>query len=212
MIHPSPEQMQNDLLPAVQPGTVLFNPLIKDRVTMLATAAITDGAYTRLRIELAPGGGNALHTHDTFTETFTALEGELGVEVDGARRVLAPGEHAVVPKEAVHRFFNASTEHPALFEVELRPASPGFERSLIMAYGLAQDGLTTKGGVPRSFRHLAVLVYWSHTAPAGPVRLLLPLLRCIGRRLARKPKYHALLRRYMAQCTIAPLYAEKRVA
>lgn len=203
---------QDDALPSVRPGTVLYNPLIKDRVTMLATAASTGGARTHLRIELAPGGGNALHTHSAFTETFTAREGALGVEVDGERRVLAPGQQAVVPRQAVHRFFNASDAHPCLFEVELRPASAGFERSLILAYGLAQDGLTTQGGVPRSFRHLALLVHWSDTAPAGPLRMLLPLLRLIGRRLARQPKYHALLRRYMDQCSMVAVDAGRQAA
>lgn len=204
---------QENALPDVQLGTVLYNPLIKDRVTMLATAASTGGASTRLRIELAPGGGNALHTHSGFTETFTAREGGLGVELDGERRVLAPGQQAVVPRQAVHRFFNASDAHPCLFEVELQPASAGFERSLILAYGLAQDGLTTQGGVPRSFRHLALLVHWSDTAPAGPLRILLPLLRLIGRRLARRPTYHALLRRYMDKCSTVPVGdAEQAVA
>ncbi|HEX2617761.1 MAG TPA: cupin domain-containing protein, partial [Flavobacteriales bacterium] len=204
--------MHNDRLPYVQPGTVLYNPMIKDRVTMLATASSTGGAYTLLRIELAPGGGNGLHTHDAFTEMFTALDGELGVSLNGKRRVLAPGERAVVPPQAVHCFFNASAEHPALFEVELRPANAGFERSLVLAYGLAQDGLTTEGGMPRSLLHLALLVHWSGTAPVGAVRVLLPLLRLAGRRLSRKAKYHALLRRYLRKCAIVPLDARKLVA
>lgn len=169
---------------------------------MLATAASTGGARTHLRIELAPGGGNALHTHSTFTETFTAREGLLGVEVSGQRSVLAPGQRAVVLPNTKHCFFNPSEEHTVFFDVELQPANAGFERSLIMVYGLAQEGLTNEGGVPRSLLHLALLVHWSDTEPTGPVRMLLPVLRRLGRWLARKPRYRDLLRSYIDECPV----------
>ncbi len=174
--------------------------MIKDRVTLLETAASTGGRRTLLRIELAPGGGNGLHTHDTFTETFTALEGELGVEVNDMRRVLRPGEQAVAPPKAMHCFFNASAERPALFEVELTPANAGFERGLVFVYGLAEEGLTFKDSTPKDPRHLAVLVHWAETAPADALRFLMPLLRFFGRRLARKAAYHERLKNYLDRC------------
>ena len=45
------------------------------------------------------------------------------------------------PRGTLHRFFN-DTGEPSSFTVELTPGHRGFEQSIIIAYGLANDGLT----------------------------------------------------------------------
>ncbi len=57
----------------------IVNPIIKDTVTFLKTPEETNGQMTEAEITLMPGGGNPLHYHKTYSETFSALEGELGV-------------------------------------------------------------------------------------------------------------------------------------
>ena len=68
-----------------------------------------------------PGGGNPFHYHTTYTETFTALEGELGLYAGKKQRiVLKPGETYTVQPKQLHRFFNpGNTENK--FKVTLNP-------------------------------------------------------------------------------------------
>src|SRR5687768_1599192 len=117
----------------------IYNPLQRDHVTFLETAAETGGARTRIEVELAAGGRVPTHRHETFAERFTVREGVLGLEVAGEVRTLQAGETAVAPARTWHRFFDASGA-PCRFEVELTPGSEGFERTLLVGYGLARDG------------------------------------------------------------------------
>src|SRR4051812_20004906 len=70
----------------------IYNPVQRDRVTFLKTAAETNGKLTLLEMEVAPGGGNGLHTHTTYSERFTVIEGELGVQIGQQQRVLRASE------------------------------------------------------------------------------------------------------------------------
>ena len=85
------------------------NPIIRDTVTFLKTSAETGGEYSEVVIEIHPGGGNEPHYHTSFTESFTALKGQLGVLAGSKRRLLSPGESATVPPRMVHCFFNPSS-------------------------------------------------------------------------------------------------------
>ncbi|HGJ64685.1 TPA: hypothetical protein ENS27_04765, partial [bacterium] len=61
----------------------IYNPLQKDAVTFLKTSSETNGTYTLVEVELADKGGVGLHYHKTYAETFTCLEGEVQIQVDG---------------------------------------------------------------------------------------------------------------------------------
>ncbi|RNI28686.1 cupin domain-containing protein [Rufibacter latericius] len=125
----------------------LVNPLIKDKVTFLKTAAETNGAYTLVEVELAPGGGNNLHYHVDYIEVFEVVEGTLGVQCGKENFHLQPGETATVPRKAVHRFYNPSQQERVIFHVTIKPARQ-FEELLRIGYGLATDGKTNQKGVP----------------------------------------------------------------
>ena len=58
---------------------VINNPIFDDTVTFVKTSKETGGEYTLLEIQLSPGGGNPLHYHFDYEETFTAKE---GIEMD----------------------------------------------------------------------------------------------------------------------------------
>ena len=173
------------------PATI-HNPVQRDTVTFLETA----GERTCLEIDLAPGGGNPLHRHLTYAEHFEAVEGTLTVQVGRRKLRLAPGETATVPPGCRHRFAN-ETEETVRFRVELAPGHAGFERSLVVAYGLASDGETDDKGMPRRLDHLALLADWSEMRACGPLAVFNPLVGLLARRARRRGVEDELLARYL---------------
>ena len=171
------------------------NPVIGDKIVFLRTSRETDGAYTLIELELAPGGGNTLHTHRTFTETFIPLEGKLEVQCGRERRVIEPGEFFTVPVGATHCFRNP-TNGPIKFQVKLESGHQGFENSVKIAYGLATEGLTDHRSIPRNFAHLALLATMSDTYPTGIFSLLMPVLRWKARQARRLGIEQKLMNRY----------------
>lgn len=172
------------------------NPLIKDKATFLETTADTNGASTLIQVELAPSGGNGLHYHKTFDETFTVLEGSLGVQIGKKISYLKKGESATVPAGAVHRFFNASNSERAVFNVLLQPGNRGFEQTLQVVYGLAKDGRTTATSMPKNLYHFALIVHWSDTNIPGFFSLLEPVFRWLARRAVKKGIDQELIAQY----------------
>ena len=174
---------------------VFENPVFGDKATFLKTADETGGAYTLLEIELAPGGGNSLHTHSEFTETFRTIQGPLTLQCNKMEKTLQPGESFTVPKRAVHLFKNL-TDKKVTFEVELRPGHAGFEKAIKIAYGLATDGLTNKKGIPTNLSHLAVLSSFSGTNPAGFMSVIVPLMKWLANRARKKGIEQQLIKKY----------------
>lgn len=175
---------------------VIENPLINDRVTFVETAAETEGKFTLVKVELAPKGGNQLHYHKTYEETFSVLEGELGIQLGKQILYLKKGENATAPVGSLHRFFNPSATEKVVFNVLLQPGSEGFERTLQVAYGLARDGRTSKRGVPKSLYHMALIVQWSDTNIPGIFTLIEPVLRWLANRAVKKGIEKALIAEY----------------
>lgn len=134
----------------------IYNPVQKDCVTFLKTAAETHGEFTLVEVELADGGGVGLHYHKTYSEKFDCLVGEVQIGIGKQVHVLRPGESATAEPNVNHFFKNRSGK-PCKFRVELRPASIGFEQSLQIGYGLAQDGLCRANGFPKDRLALARL-------------------------------------------------------
>jgi quercetin dioxygenase-like cupin family protein len=177
---------------AIATARQIYNPIQRDRVTFLKMADETDGELSLLEMEVAPGGSNDLHIHTTYSERFTVIEGQLGVQIGKQQQVLLPGETGLVPVGAVHRWYNSSTQ-PARIYVELRPGHVGFEQALRIAYGLARDGHTDATGTPKNLLHLAVLVQISDIKLVGAMALLTPLFGLLAR-IARRCGVEADLR------------------
>ena len=162
-----------------------YHPIQKDSATFLKTSEETDGEYTLIEVEVAPGGGNDPHYHKTYDEHFEVLEGALEVLVDKESHILRPGQKAVAKKNSLHRFRN-TTEERAKFLVELRPGHAGFEKALKIAYGLASDGRVFGEGTPRNLYHLALLLEWSEVRLPGVFTIMEPLFRLLAKRARRK--------------------------
>lgn len=174
----------------------IHNPDAQNTVTFRKMSHKTDGEYTLLEIDLSFGGGNSLHYHERFSETFTAVEGITGVEVDGEKYFLDENESIKAEAGAVHRFFNPGDES-VKFEVKIEPGSPGFEKALYILYGLANDGLTDDMGTPKDINHIGIFVAYSDTRGTGLQGLILgSVINRIAGRAQRQGVEAELLERY----------------
>ena len=71
----------------------IVNPIIKDTATFIKTAAESEKKVSEIEITLMPGGGNPLHYHKTYSETYTAIKGQLGLKLGkNATKILNPAE------------------------------------------------------------------------------------------------------------------------
>ena len=174
----------------------IVNPIIKDTVTFLQTSEESGGKITEGEITLMPGGKNPLHYHKTYSETFTAIEGELGLKLGKkGSKILKAGESYTVEPMSLHSFFNP-TDREIKFNVKIRPGHTGFENSLRIIYGLAGDGLTDKNTVPKSIRHSAIVLCMSDMNLLGLFTFMFPLLKLIAKRAKRNREEQKLIDKY----------------
>jgi hypothetical protein len=136
-----------------------------------------------------------LHYHTTFAEHFTVVSGEFGVQIGKETFALQPGKAATVPPLVLHRWYN-NTGDTAIVRVELRPGNSGFERTLQISYGLANDGLVNQQGLPKSIVHLAILADMSDSVVPGFFARILPIMRLIARHARRTGVERELIERY----------------
>jgi mannose-6-phosphate isomerase-like protein (cupin superfamily) len=130
-------------------GQTLENPASGERITFRQTAAETDGELVAIDLQLpaerrVPGG---LHIHPQQEERFEVVEGTMRFRMGRERILAGPGDVVVVPAGVPHDFANAGDEE-ALVHVEVRPALQ-MERLFETAVGLAEEGRTMMGGIPR---------------------------------------------------------------
>ncbi len=176
---------------------VITNPMFDDTVTFVKTSDETGGEYTLLEIQLSPGGGNPLHYHFDYEETFTAKEGELTVNQAKNKSVnLKPGKSYTVKRNEVHGFAN-TTDAPITFEVKLSPGQQGFEDCLRIMYGLAHDGLMNKNGAPKDLATAFILGEMGKMKITDTMyKLISPLGNWMARRAIEKGKKDELINRY----------------
>jgi quercetin dioxygenase-like cupin family protein len=174
---------------------VFVNPVFKDKAVVLKTSEETGGAYSLGELVVYPGGGNYMHTHSAFEETFTAVKGELGVMLGDKKHILLPGDSITVPLHEPHHFFNSSNE-PVTCHVKFVPGHEDFVKGLAIAYGLAADGKTNSKGMPKSLTHLAILTVLTDTKPTGFATLLFPFFRWLAKKARQNGTEKALLEKY----------------
>lgn len=176
---------------AARSGETVTCPPAGQTIRFLETAETTDGESVRVAITLAVRSTRdhaVEHVHPHQTETITVRSGSMGVEKDGERAVLGPGESVTFDPGDAHAFWNAGDRELAI-EVELRPAMRT-ELFMRFAFGLSQVGHTTRSGIPLNPLRLGLLMdeFDGHLYLAGiPVvvqrlgaRILGPLARLAG--------------------------------
>jgi quercetin dioxygenase-like cupin family protein len=135
----------------IEAGDILVNPVTKERMTFLKTAAETGGEYVLIELNAAPGGVvAAAHLHPSQTETFEVLRGTLGAKIGRKRVEASPGDVLVVEPRTAHKWWNGG-EDELVFRCEIRPALQ-FEQLIETMFGLAADGKTNKKGMPNPIR------------------------------------------------------------
>lgn len=177
------------------PKKIFINPVYKDKATVLKTEADTNGAYSLGHLEVSPGGGNSMHTHIAFEETFTAITGVLGVAVGETRQYLYPGQSVTIPLHTPHHFFNDGNE-TVTCQVKFVPGHDNFIKGLAIGYGLARDGKTTKKGIPKNIHHLALLITLTDTKPTGILGWLFPVFKQLAARARKNGLEQQLLEQY----------------
>ena len=157
----------------------IVNPVIGEEVIFLTTSKQSNGEKTIMEVTIGPKGGNPLHYHKRFSETFNVIEGELSIQVATEKMKLKVGDKATAPMNTNHRFYNTSGK-PVRFTVELKPASEGFENVLRIAFGLAQDGKAGPNGMPKSFVHNGILMNMGEGYFVGLFSVLENIFRYFG--------------------------------
>ena len=159
----------------------IWTPVAKDWAIFEKYGRETNGEYTLLTVSLAPGCENAAHWHGSYSETFTAESGDVGIySKSTGDMILSPGESATVTPGEVHYFFNRGKEDVQM-KVKLHPAREGFEKGLYILYGLARDGKSANGGIPNNIMHSAVVFSMSDMWPAGlGGAILTPIMKALA--------------------------------
>lgn len=174
----------------------IVNPVIKDIATFVVTAKESDAKVSELEIALMPGGGNILHYHKTYSETFIAVNGELGLRLARNEvKILKPGERYTVKPMQLHCFFNPGGNE-IKFRIRIEPGHEGFENSLRILYGLAADGLTDKKSIPKKLTHTALILNMSDMNGPGLLTWIFPLLKWIANRPHAKVEQQRLIAQY----------------
>lgn len=174
---------------------VFVNPVFKDRATVLENVEETGGKYMLGELEVAPGGGNFMHTHIAFEETFTAVKGVLGIALKNKKYFLNPGESITIPLHTPHHFFNPGKE-PITCHIKFVPGHEGFVKGIAIGYGLAADGKTNSKGIPTNLMHLALLIVLTDTRPTGIMSMLFPFFKWLAYRAKKNGTEQALLEKY----------------
>lgn len=176
-------------------GRTIVNPIFKDTATFVKRSNETGGRYCECEVTLLPGGKNVPHIHKKYSETFTAIEGDLGVKAGGKTIILKPGETFTIPIGVVHYFFNPGRE-VIRYKVVIAPGFDGFEHMLRILYGMARDGQTDKKGLPKSLSLIALIAEIGDTSLPGVFVLLSPLLKFLAARARKRGEEQRLMSLY----------------
>ncbi len=97
-------------------------------VRFLLTGEQSNGSIAAFELTV-PGSQRLLapaHSHDHYEETMYGIDGVLTLTVDGHRHDIGPGQALCIPRGAVHRFDNNTTETAKVLCV-VTPAAIGPE-------------------------------------------------------------------------------------
>ncbi len=143
----------------------IVNKVAGETVVWKKYGCETNGELSEAIIDCTTGGGPSLHYHTTYNERFEAVKGQATICVGDEVRHINPGETSVIPMRTKHRF--TSEVGVIQMRVQVFPFSSGFEQSLYILFGLAQDDQLDKEGFPRSLVHTAIMSSMSDTLFLG---------------------------------------------
>ena len=138
---------------------ILVNPITKEQVLVLATAAETNGAYSMDEGIMLPDGSNSLHYHRQLTQTFTAVGGgPLYIHLGGKEVIrLCKNESYTILPGIVHGLFNP-TPFTVRYRILITPGHEGFEKMMRILYGMADKNKVNAYGFPHDYTTTALLM------------------------------------------------------
>jgi quercetin dioxygenase-like cupin family protein len=169
------------------------NPATGETMTFTATAEDCAEDLVRFNWRSQPGGAITEHLHPHQEERFTIIAGEAHFTVNGAERIVGPGETIVVPIGVRHSESNPGS---VAIEgvVELRPGLRSKEMHEAFG-GLSCEGKTTSRGAPKNPLQLGATLWYFRqenrvTSPPPWVQnLVLPPLAALAKVFGVRP-YH----------------------
>ena len=97
-------------------------------MTFKATAAETDGAFTLVEAQNAPGGGAPPHVHHDEDEFFYVIDGEVEVTIGDQKIQGKPGSFVFGPRDIPHSFTITGSQDSRIL-IGLTPA--GLEKCFV---------------------------------------------------------------------------------
>lgn len=85
-------------------GQGLAQNVLGDVQTIKLTAKDTNGAFTIVENDNAPGVGIPMHVHENEDEVFRVLEGEMEFIIEGNTHILKAGDTIFLPRQVPHSF------------------------------------------------------------------------------------------------------------
>ena len=132
----------------IQPGQTLYNPVTKEHMTFLRTAAQTGGDHVLIELRSEPGGRRGC-AHPPGAESRRSRSSAARSARIGRKQVEArAGETLTVDPGTPHKWWNAGDDE-LVFRAEVRPAGQ-FEQLIETMFALAADGKTNHKGMPNS--------------------------------------------------------------
>lgn len=174
----------------------IHHPIQKHAVVFLETAAETNGQHSLMEVEMGNNGGAVLHYHHGFSETISCIEGELEVIVNHKTKVLRAGQSVTIPPRVSHTAYNRSDDKCRCV-LEIRPGHRGFEQALQITYGLVNDGLCDKRGLPSDRLAMAWLFTLSDSTVAGWAKFFKFFIRKQAKKAIEKGIDKYLIDRYV---------------
>ena len=175
-----------------QPTTIV-HPLSGERIIFRQRAADTEGALLQADNFVASRGAIKPHIHPSMEETFRVLTGPITFRIDGVESTHDVGETVVIPRGAVHEWWNPVESTEVGATMEFRPALD-METFFETWFGLAADGKLNDHGRPPLLQSMVLFrAFRREIAIPGldgaMIRLLGPLLAPIGRRAGYRSRY-----------------------
>ena len=178
----------------------IINPVINDTALFTTTSSESGGTLTEIEMELFPGGGNMLHVHTKFSETFVAISGTLMLKTSkGKSLLLQPGQKFTVKAGQPHAFYNPGKEK-ITFLIQIRPGNTSFEQFIHILYKMAADGLVNEKGLPKNLMITCLLADMGNALPFGFRSLIeRPLIKLLARRARRLGLDKELIKKYCTE-------------
>lgn len=169
------------------------NPAIGHSVTFLQTAGQTNGELLQIEYGVEKPESEPvipLHTHFKCEERFEVISGQLGVVLEGDRRVLGSGEQLLILPGTPHTFWNAG-EGELRFITDVRP--PGdLQTYWETVFGLAEDGKVNSNGLPNPLQLALLAPLADSYDPRVPIPIMkgmIVVLGLLGRLAGYRAKY-----------------------